>query len=196
MEWLIVLATVGAVLLLAVYALTGASERAESRQSLARIDGYQVEGAARHAHSRLLDRAIEPVKERLTETARKYTPAGYADKVQRQARCSRARRSDVDVDQFLLFKLLGAVSGPLWVLARVRLPRDERGTGVICDRAAVGLSRSCSPTSLVARRIEARQRRDPRAAPRVPRPAHDLGRGRPRLRPGGRADERLGSRAL
>ena len=75
MEWLIVLATAAAVLLLAVYALTGVHERAEARAVARPHRRVPGRGRARlGARTPLLDRAVDPMKERLTETARKYTP--------------------------------------------------------------------------------------------------------------------------
>ena len=165
MEWLIVLATAGAVLLLAVYALTGAHERAEARQSLARIDGYQVEGAHVHVQQPLLDRAVDPLKERLTETARKYTPGGYAEKVAHKLVLAGSPKR-IDVDQFLLLKLLGAFSGPLWFLGVFGLLGMSGGVGIIVF-GLLWASAFLLPDVAVARRIEARQLEIRRQLPQV-----------------------------
>ena len=165
MEWLIVLATAGAVLLLAVYALTGAHERAEARQSLARIDGYQVEGAHVHVQQPLIDRAVDPLKERLTETARKYTPGGYAEKVRHKLVLAGSPKR-IDVDQFLLLKLLGAVSGPIWFLLVFGLLGMSGGIGIIVF-GLLWASAFLLPDVTVARRIEARQLEIRRQLPQV-----------------------------
>jgi len=165
MEWLIVLATAGAVLLLAVYALSGAHERAEARHSLARIDGYHVEGSQGHVDSPLLERAVDPVKERLTETARKYTPAGYADKIRHKLVLAGSPKR-IDVDQFLVFKLLGAVSGPLWFLLVFGLLGMSGGVAIIAT-GLLWVSAFALPDVMVARRIEARQLDIRRQLPQV-----------------------------
>jgi tight adherence protein C len=165
MEWLIVLATAGAVLLLAVYALTGAHERAEARQSLARIDGYQVEGAHVHVQQPLLDRAVDPLKERLTEAARKYTPGGYAEKVRHKLVLAGSPKR-IDVDQFLLLKLLGAFSGPIWFLVVFGLLGMSGGVGIIVF-GLLWASAFLLPDVTVARRIEARQLEIRRQLPQV-----------------------------
>jgi tight adherence protein C len=165
MEWLIILATAGAVLLLAVYALTGAHERAEARQSLARIDGYQVEGAHVHVQQPLIDRAVDPLKERLTETARKYTPGGYAEKVRHKLVLAGSPKR-IDVDQFLLLKLLGAFSGPIWFLLVFGLLGMSGGIGIIVF-GLLWASAFLLPDVTVARRIEARQLEIRRQLPQV-----------------------------
>jgi tight adherence protein C len=165
MEWLIVLATASAVLLLAVYALMGAHERAEARQSLARIDGYQIEGAQVSVQQPLLDRAVDPLKERLTETARKYTPAGYADKIRHKLVLAGSPKR-IDVDQFLVLKLLGTFSGPIWFLLVFTLLGMSGGVGLL----VAGLLWVCAfvmPDVTVARRIESRQLEIRRQLPQV-----------------------------
>jgi tight adherence protein C len=166
MEWLIVLAAVASVLLLAVVALSSAQERLQSRQSLARIDGYQVEGASVAAPTTpLLDRAVEPVKERLTATAHKHTPVGYADSVRHKLLLAGSPKR-VDLDQFLLFKLLGLVSVPLWALFVFGALGTGGPLGVLLVLLLWGIS-FMLPDVLVARRIEARQREMRKQLPEV-----------------------------
>lgn len=156
MEWLIVLTTVVAVLLLAMYALTGASERAEARESLARIDGYQVEGASVHTQAPFLDRTVDPVKQRLTDTARKHTPAGYAEKIQHKLMLAGSPKR-IDVDQFLVFKLLGTVSGPVWFLLVFGFLGLGGGIAVLFT-GLLWLISFMLPDVAIAHRVEARQK--------------------------------------
>lgn len=155
MEWLIVLVTAAAVLLLALYALTAVTDRAEARQSLARIDGYQVEGTHVQVSTPLLDRTVEPMKQRLTETARKHSPAGYAEKVQHKLTLAGSPKR-LDVDQFLLFKLLGTVSGPLWFVLVFGGLGMSGGIAIMLT-GLLWLIAFMLPDVTVTRRVEARQ---------------------------------------
>jgi tight adherence protein C len=163
MEWLIVVATVVAVLLLAMYALTGVSNRAEARQSLARIDGYQVDGAPVDVQAPLLDRAVDPVKQRLTETARKHTPAGYAEKVKHKLTLAGSPKH-LDVDQFLVYKLLGTVSGPVWFLVVFGFLGVSGGVGALFT-GLLWLISFMLPDVGLAHKIEARQHEIKRQLP-------------------------------
>jgi tight adherence protein C len=165
MEWLIVFATVAAVLVLAMYALSGIQERVQSRQSLARIDGYQVEGASVQGQAPLLDRTVEPVKEKLTETARRYTPAGYAENVKRKLMLA-GSPARIDVDQFLVFKLLGACSLPVWLLFVFAFLGAGGALGVLLTLLLWGIA-FFLPDVAIAHRIEARQREIRRQLPEV-----------------------------
>ncbi len=155
MELLIAFAAAASVLVLAVYALTSASNRAEARGSLARIDGYRVSGSVSSDHEPLLDRAIDPVRERLTETARKHTPAGYAENVRHKLELAGSPKR-VDADQFLMFKLIGAVSGPLWILVAFGLLGMSGGLAIITIALLWGIA-FFLPDVAVTRRIESRQ---------------------------------------
>lgn len=155
MEWLIVFATVAAVLVLAMYALTSVSDRAEARQSLARIDGYQVEGAGVQGQAPLLDRTVEPVKQRMTDTARKYTPAGYADKIKHRLMLAGSPKH-LDVDQFLVYKMLGTVSGPLWFLFVFGVLGLSGGLALLFT-LLLWMIAFILPDVGVTRRVEARQ---------------------------------------
>jgi tight adherence protein C len=165
MEWLIALATVGAVLLLATWALMTVQEHVQGRRSLARLDGYQVGDAAVATPAPFLDRAVEPVKERLTDTARKYTPAGYADGVRHKLTLAGSPKR-VDVDQFLLFKLLGAASGPIWALLVFGGLGTGGALGVVLFLLLWGIA-FFLPDILVAHRVEARQHEIRRQLPEV-----------------------------
>ncbi len=165
MEWLIVLATAGAVVLVAVYALTGVHDRTETRQALARIDGYQVEGAKVRVQQPLLGRTVDPVKERLTDTARKHTPAGYADKIRHKLVLAGSPKR-IDVDQFLMLKLLGVFSGPVWFLVVFILLGMSGGTGLLLT-GLLWLSAFVLPDVTVARRIDTRKLEIRRQLPQV-----------------------------
>jgi tight adherence protein C len=165
MEWLIVFAAGASVLVLAMYALTAVSNRADARDSLARIDGYKIAGSSYDEQAPLLGRALEPVRDRLTATARKHTPAGYAAKVQHKLLLAGSPRR-VDADQFLLFKLLGAFSGPLWFLFAFAMLGMSGAVGIMF----VGLLWACAfflPDVMVTRRIEARQHEIRKQLPEV-----------------------------
>ncbi|MGZ8733758.1 MAG: type II secretion system F family protein [Acidimicrobiia bacterium] len=155
MEWLIVLGTAGAVLLLALYALTAVTNRAEARQSLARIDGYQVEGAHVPVSTPLLDRTVEPMKQRLTEAARKHSPAGYAQKVAHKLTHAGSPKR-LDVDQFLVLKLLGTVSGPLWFVLVFGGLGMSGGIAIMLT-GLLWLIAFMLPDVTVTRRVDARQ---------------------------------------
>jgi tight adherence protein C len=163
MEWLIVLTTVVAVLLLAAYALTSAQDRVEARQSLARIDGYQADGGSVATQQPLLERTIDPVRERLTGTARKYSPAGYAEKIAHKLELAGSPKR-IDVDQFLVFKLIGTVSGPLWFLLVFGFLGLTSGVGLLATMLFWLIS-FMLPDTMISRRVEARQQQIRRQLP-------------------------------
>lgn len=165
MEWLLVLTTVVAVLLLATYALTAATNRADARESLARIDGYQVQGAHVHDQTPLLDRTMEPVKLRLVDSARKYSPAGYADKVKHKLTLAGSPKH-LDVDQFLMYKLLGTVSGPIWFLLVFAGLGMSGGIALLLG-GLLWLVAFMLPDVMVAHRVETRQHEIRKQLPEV-----------------------------
>lgn len=112
---LIILATVAAVLLAAVVTFVTVQERIEVRDSLRRLDGYQIQGVRDQEMLAPIDkRVIAPLVGGLTGFARRFTPQGYVDQV-RQKLILAGSPPSLDVDKILVLKLLGIVSGLVWI---------------------------------------------------------------------------------
>ena len=186
MEWLIVFAAGASVLVLAMYALTAREQPRRSEGVVGpdrRLPDRRVVGGRAGPAPRPSHRAR--ASERSTETARKHTPAGYADEGPAQASprwFSEARRCRPVPLVQAARRLLGSALVPV----RLRHARHERRRRDHVRRPPLGVG------VLPARRHgdpadRGAAARDPQAAPRGARPPHDLGRSGTRLRPGGRA---------
>ena len=113
----VIAAVVGvAILILAFVGSSVVAERAEVRESLRRLEGYQIQGVRdQEMLAPLSERVFNPVVGGLTGLAHKYTPAGYVDNLRRKLVLS-GGRPGLDVDQLLVLKLLGVFSGIAWFL--------------------------------------------------------------------------------
>jgi tight adherence protein C len=116
MEWLVISGFAAAVAVGALAVIMQVNERVAVRDSLRRLDGYQVEGARDQA---LLgpagERTATPVVETLTNVAKRYTPIGYADRTRHKIVLA-GSPTGLDIDEILVFKMLGLASGLLWIL--------------------------------------------------------------------------------
>lgn len=118
---LIVILVMAAVLIAAIAIGSVIDSRAEVRESLRRLDTYQVSGPREQQMLEPIGtRVVDPFVGGLTDFAKKLTPAGYVEKTAHKLMLA-GDPPGVNVDQTLLFKLFGIFSGPLWLLLFIGL---------------------------------------------------------------------------
>jgi tight adherence protein C len=108
------------VLSLAVGALTyvlmqTSAEKAEVRESLRRLEGYQIQDVRdQEMLAPISERVFTPLFEGLSGAANRFTPAGYGDQVAEKL-VHAGNPPNLNVDKILVMKLLGLVSVILWI---------------------------------------------------------------------------------
>jgi len=116
MDPIVVAAVVaGAVLTIGLLTMSVVVERAEVRESLRRLEGYQIPDVRdQEMLAPIGERVFAPVLGGLAGIAQRFTPNGYREQVTRKLLLagSPANRT---VDQILVLKLLGLISGLLWI---------------------------------------------------------------------------------
>jgi tight adherence protein C len=112
---LIVAVSIGAVFLGAIATGGALAERAQTRESLRRLENYQVTGAR---DQELLQsfgtRVVSPFTTGFMRLVRRYTPVGYVESVRHKLVLA-GNPPGYEVDRLLIFKVLGAASGIVWV---------------------------------------------------------------------------------
>jgi tight adherence protein C len=151
-----VLATFAAVLGVALTVMLGSAERLEVRDSLRRLDDYQVDNMReREMLAPLRDRLVMPALGALSSLTRRFTPAGYTDNVRHKLLLA-GNPEGLDADRFLSFKVLGMCSILLWgwvMFSVLTLGSfySVLGTGLLTFASFI------APDAIVRRRIDARQ---------------------------------------
>lgn len=148
------------------YVFASASmEKAEVRDSLRRLEGYQIQDVRdQEMLAPISERVVAPVLEGLTGVAQHFTPAGYGEKIA-QKLVHAGNPPNLNVDKILVMKLLGLVSVVFWlpVLLFVHF------TGMILLVGVVVLW-GCSfmyPDVMVNRIIEDREKQISRKLPDI-----------------------------
>jgi tight adherence protein C len=104
----------GAVLLIGFLMSSVVVERAEVRDSLRRLEGYQIQDVRdQEMLAPIGERVIAPVLEGLSGLTGRFTPQGYRETVAHKLVL--AGNANLNVDQVLVFKLLGLISGIVWL---------------------------------------------------------------------------------
>jgi tight adherence protein C len=112
---LVVVFTIGFILLGAWSASTSIAARTGSRRSLDMMSSYDtVNLRDQEMMESIADRVLVPVGRATRDLVRKLTPAGYVEGVRKKMVIA-GNPPGYEVDRFLIFKLLGAVSGIVWV---------------------------------------------------------------------------------
>jgi tight adherence protein C len=105
----------GAVFIAAMLAMASVTERAEVRESLRRLEGYQIQDVRdQEMLAPISERLVAPLLEALSGLSSRFTPQGYREEIARKL-VRAGNPSNMTVEQLLVMKLLGAVSGVLWV---------------------------------------------------------------------------------
>ncbi len=145
---------------------TVTAERAEVRESLRRLEGYQIQDVRdQEMLVPITERVFAPLFEGLTGIARRLTPTGFGEGIA-QKLVYAGSPPNLNVDKILVFKLLGLMSVIVWaplILA----------TGFfqgIMALVVVAVLWGCSfmyPDVLLNRKIEERQKQIARKLPDI-----------------------------
>jgi tight adherence protein C len=96
-------------------ALQTFTERFEVRESLRRLDGYQIQDLRdQEMLAPISERVLAPMVGGLTAIAGRLSPHGYREEIARKLVLG-GHPGELTVDQVLVLKLLGMVSGILWL---------------------------------------------------------------------------------
>jgi tight adherence protein C len=105
----------GAVLVIGLLTMSVVVERAEVRESLRRLEGYQIPDVRdREMLAPIGERVFAPVLGGLSGIAQRFTPDEYRERVARKLLLAGSPSSRT-VDQILVLKLLGLMSGLVWI---------------------------------------------------------------------------------
>ncbi|HEY8216642.1 MAG TPA: type II secretion system F family protein [Acidimicrobiia bacterium] len=105
----------GAVLLIGLLSMSVIAERADVRDSLRRLEGYQIPDVRdQEMLAPISERVFNPVLSALARVAQRFTPQGYREQIARKLVLA-GSPADLNVDQILVLKLLGLVSGLIWL---------------------------------------------------------------------------------
>src|SRR5437763_13241390 len=104
---LVIAAAVGAL----VYVLASSSiEKADVRESLRRLEGYQIQDVRdQEMLAPIGERVFAPLLQGLTGVARRFTPAGFGENIAAKLVLA-GSPPNLNVDKILVLKLLGIVS--------------------------------------------------------------------------------------
>jgi tight adherence protein C len=159
----VVLAAAVAAFMFVVGSLT--AERAEVRDSLRRLEGYQIQDVRdQEMLAPISERVVAPLLEGLTGLARRFTPAGFGEGVAQKLVLA-GNPPTLNVDKVLVLKLLGIVSVILWIPIVLAL-----GFNGVLAIVAVLVLWGCAfmyPDVLINRKIEDRQKEISRKLPDI-----------------------------
>jgi tight adherence protein C len=113
---LIIAVALGGSVLLAGLLTTGiVVERADARESLRRLEGYQIQDVRdQEMLAPISERVLNPLIETAAALAQRFTPQGYREQVARKLVLG-GIANRFSVDQILVCKLLGLMSGIVWI---------------------------------------------------------------------------------
>jgi tight adherence protein C len=136
--------------------LTQAHERAVVRSTLRQLDGYQVgDVRSRELSNPLRQRAILPAIRGATNLARRFTPAGYVERVRRKFAYAGQTAPDA-VDWFLTVRVLFIALVPVVVIV-VFVVLGLGGLFGFAVAASASVVLVLGPDVVVDRRVEERQ---------------------------------------
>src|SRR4051812_339216 len=141
------------------------AERAEVRDSLRRLEGYQIQDVRdQEMLAPISERVFAPLLEGLTGIARRFTPAGFGEGVAAKLVLA-GSPPNLNVDKILVLKLLGIVSVIVWAPLVLGI-----GFSGLLAVVAIGLLWGASflyPDVLVNRKIDERQKEISRKLPDI-----------------------------
>jgi tight adherence protein C len=155
----------GAVLLAGYLTSAVVVERAEVRDSLRRLEGYQIQDVRdQEMLAPMSERVVAPLLEGLTGVATRFTPKGYGEKVA-QKLVHAGNPPNLNVDKILVLKLVGLVSVIFWlpILLMLKFQGPMLFVGVL---VLWGVS-FMYPDVLLNRKIEDRQKEISRKLPDI-----------------------------
>lgn len=144
------------VLVAALVVVRTLTDRAEVRESLRRLDGYQIQDLRdREMLAPISERVLAPMVTGLTGVAGRLSPQGYRERVARTLVLA-GHPAGLTVDQVLVLKLLGLFSGILWV-PTVFVVLGLTGTVAVVATGGLWVGSFLLPDLLLGRAIDARQ---------------------------------------
>ena len=163
---LIVAVSVAAVFLGAIAIGALLAERAQVRESLRRLESYQVSGARDQEMLKTFGaRVISPVGAGFMGLLRKYTPVGYVDNVRHKLVLA-GNPPGYEVDRMLIFKVVGAASIILWA-PLIYMGLGLSGTFALLAVALFWVGSFLMADLSLGRKIEARQKEIARRLPDI-----------------------------
>jgi tight adherence protein C len=163
---LIVAVSIGAVLLGAVAVGAILGERAQIRDSLRRLESYQVAGARDQEMLKTFGaRVLAPFASGAVGLVRKYTPIGYVESTKHKLVLA-GNPPGYEVDRLLIFKVIGVASGIVWV-PLVVLGLGFTGLTMYLAIATLWGGSFLMPDLSLGRKVEARQHEIARKLPDI-----------------------------
>jgi tight adherence protein C len=163
---LIIAVAVGAVFLGAVAVGAMLAERAQIRESLRRLEGYQVAGARDQEMLKTFgDRVLAPFTTGAMGLVRKYTPVGYVEGIRHKLVLA-GNPPGFEVDRLLILKVLGTASGIVWV-PLVYSGLGFRGLELLIGIGFLWGGSFLAPDLSLGRKIEERQKEIARRLPDI-----------------------------
>jgi tight adherence protein C len=159
---LVIAAAVGAL----VYVVASSSmEKADVRESLRRLEGYQIQDVRdQEMLAPMSERVVAPLLEGLTGVATRFTPKGYGEKVA-QKLVHAGNPANLNVDKILVLKLVGLVSIIFWL--PVLLMLGFQGMILFVGVVVLWGVSFMYPDVLLNRKIEDRQKEISRKLPDI-----------------------------
>jgi tight adherence protein C len=146
----------GAVLLVGLLSMSVIAERADVRDSLRRLEGYQIPDVRdQEMLAPISERVFNPVLSGLARVAQRFTPQGYREQVARRLVLA-GSPADLNVDQILVLKLFGLFSGLIW-LPIVLVALNLSGFIALVFVALLWFTSFMAPDVYLSRKIESRQ---------------------------------------
>ncbi len=141
-------------------------ERAEVRDSLRRLDGYQIQDVRdQEMLASIGDRVFTPLVSSLSGLTRRFTPAGFGERIARKIVLA-GSPPNLDVDRVMLMKTVGMCSGLAWVPVVLLLLKLHGLLALLFIAGLWGISFMLPDVSL-DRRIEDRQKAIARKLPDI-----------------------------
>jgi len=159
---IVIAAAVGAL----VYVVASTSiEKADVRDSLRRLEGYQIQDVRdQEMLAPMSERVVAPLLEGLTGMAQRFTPKGYGEKVA-QKLVHAGNPPNLNVDKILVMKLLGLVSVVFWL--PITLMLGFQGPLLLVGIVVLWGVSFMYPDVLLNRKIEDRQKEISRKLPDI-----------------------------
>lgn len=111
------------------------AERAEARESLRQLEGYQIQDVRdQEMLEGFVDRVAKPLGDAVARLGRRFTPEGYVEAVQEKLVYA-GHPPSLSIDRILIYKVLGLVSVAFWAPLVLLL----LGLGGFVGIVAVGL---------------------------------------------------------
>ena len=140
-------------------------EKADVRESLRRLEGYQIADVRdQEMLAPMSERVVAPLLEGLSGVARRFTPEGYGEKVAKKL-VHAGNPPNLNVDKVLVMKLLGLVSVILWIPLMLMI--GFSGTLLFVGVVVAWGCAFIYPDVLLNRKVEDRQKEIQRKLPDI-----------------------------